>query len=207
VKVSTAFSLKNGDRPAQEGLLLSWREESQQLQGREQKDRDAKEKKREGIYCTSNFKASKHTRRHSFPSGVQEKGWADKRHCWGPAVPSKHPSPTAGAQQSWLMQQETVQTHQASRPGACPGSKRAACHCVRDTAERGWPGTLQVTGGGGQARPRDRLEGALGFWHRNAHHGLPRPVPLSSTSARRNHCNTHNRDRAVQLSGKFICRI
>lgn len=46
MKVSTAFSLPVLKTGREEGLLVSQREESQQLQGRQQKDRDAKEKER-----------------------------------------------------------------------------------------------------------------------------------------------------------------
>lgn len=51
------------------------------------------EKREKGfIYYTSHFKAPRHAKRHSFPSGVQQKGWADKCHCWGLGHPSKSPS-------------------------------------------------------------------------------------------------------------------
>ena len=49
MKVSTAFSLPVLKTGREEGLLVSQREESQQSQGREQKDRDAKEKERRDL--------------------------------------------------------------------------------------------------------------------------------------------------------------
>lgn len=49
MKVSSAFYSKLGDMPAWERFPVSKREESQQLRGREQKDRDAKGKERRDL--------------------------------------------------------------------------------------------------------------------------------------------------------------
>lgn len=168
---------ENGDRPAQEGLLVSQREESQQLQGRQQKDRDVKEKViRALLYfefqstmtCQKTFISVRcsveRLGQQMTLLGSRPPQQTPQPHCWSPAATAD------GAARNC-----------AKPPGLTPlylpwqQTRSLSLHVTktRQNVEWGWPDPLQDKGAGSQARPRDRPEGALGSWHRNAHHGMP----------------------------------